>query len=388
MAVVTVYQRHSKKCRKHREEKTGQNKRCRCRFWLRWGKDGKRSAKTRSLEIATKAARKLEQELEFEALGIEAPKRPDHTTIDAAIKLYLDDMAQRGVKDSSKPRRMLQWLREYAYEKGIILLKDVTAVLLTGWRNGWTFKKDSDSPAVHWSVVKTFFKWAFSLDLIPTNPAAKLRSLPYGHTQVQPLSREEFERILLAVDQCGFRPEVAYRVKTFILLQRWSGLACMDAATLSRSALSSDNNISRERTKTNNGVFVPIPDAVAEMLRMLPNDDPEYFFWNPKCMKKTSIVAQFGEWVRTVFDKAGVSHSTSEMLTHRFRHTFAVEMLLAGVGIERVSKLLGHKTMRTTEEHYSAWVKERQEKLVVEVKDAWKHMELPTAIFPAKSEVQ
>jgi integrase/recombinase XerD len=300
---------------------TGQHKRCKCRLWLRWGKNGKRSAKTRSLEIATKAARKLEQELEFEALGIEAPKKPDHITIEAAVKLYLDDMTQR-VKDPSKPRRMLAWLREYAHQKGIILLKDVTALLLTEWRNGWTFKKDSDSPAVHWSVVKTFFKWAFSIDLIPTNPAAKLRSLPYGHNQVLPLSREEFDRILAAVDQCDFTPDVAYRVKTFILLQRWSGLACMDAATLSRSALSSDNNISRERTKTNNGVFVPIPDAVAEMLRMLPNDDPEYFFWNPKRLKKTSIVAQFGEWVRAVFDKAGVPHSTSEMLTHRFRHTF------------------------------------------------------------------
>jgi hypothetical protein len=105
------------------------------------------------LEIATKAARKLEQELELEALGICAPKKPDHITTEAAIKLYVDDMAQRGIKDSSKPRRMLAWLREYAHEKGIILLKDVTAVLLTEWRNGWTFKKDSDSPAVHWSVV-------------------------------------------------------------------------------------------------------------------------------------------------------------------------------------------------------------------------------------------
>jgi len=147
MAVVTVYPRHSKKCRNAQQKSAGQHKRCKCRLWLRWGKNGKRSAKTRSLEIATKAARKLEQELEFEALGIEAPKKPDHITIEAAVKLYLDDMAQR-VKDPSKPRRMLAWLRDYAHQKGIILLKDVTALLLTEWRNGWTFKKDSDNGAV------------------------------------------------------------------------------------------------------------------------------------------------------------------------------------------------------------------------------------------------
>ena len=65
------------------------------------------------------------------------------------------------------------------------------------------------------------------------------------------------------------------------------------------------------------------------------------------------------------------------MLSHRFRHTFAVELLLAGVPIEQVSKLLGHKTVRTTERYYSAWVKERQRKLEADVKQAWTKMELP-----------
>ncbi|MFY9562055.1 MAG: tyrosine-type recombinase/integrase [Terriglobales bacterium] len=385
---VTVYARHGAKCPKSRERNTGQYKRCKCPLWLRWGKHDKKSARTRSWDIATKAARKLEQELELAANGIEPPKKPDHITIESAADLYLGDMAQRGIKDLSKARRMLSRLQDYANGKNVILLKDVTARLLTEWRSGWTFKKESDSPAVHWSVVKTFFKWAFATDLIAADPSAKLKSLPSGRHQVLPLSRDEFDRILTAVDQCGFKPEITYRVKCFILLQRWSGLACMDAATLSRLALSEDSNISRERNKTDNGVFVPIPDRVAEMLRMLPSDHPEYFFWNPDRMKKTSIVAMFGDWLRTVFDKAGVAHSTSEMLSHRFRHTFAVELLLAGVGIERVSKLLGHKTVRTTEKYYSAWVKERQQKLVIEVKDAWKHMQLPTATFPVKDEVQ
>ena len=379
MAIVKVVPRHTKKCREKNQGNESAQKRCKCPLWLRWGKNGRKSAKTRSWETANKKARHLEQELDLKEMGFEPPKKSEPTTIESAADLYLKDLAQRGIQDPSKARRMLIRLREYANARNIILLKDVTARLLTEWRSGWTFKKDSDSPAVHWSVVSTFFKWAFETDLIDANPAAKLKSLPSGRNQVLPLSPDEFNRILAAVDQYGFTLEVAYRVKTFILLQRWSGLSCMDAATLSRTALSQDNNISRARSKTNNGVFVPIPDAVAGMLRMLPNDHPEYFFWNPKRMKKTSIVAMFGDLLRAVFDKAGVAHSTSEMLSHRFRHMFAVQLLMAGVGIERVSKLLGHKTVRTTEKYYSAWVKERQQKLVLEVKDAWKHMELPTA---------
>jgi integrase/recombinase XerD len=36
---------------------------------------------------------------------------------------------------------------------------------------------------------------------------------------------------------------------------------------------------------------------------------------------------------------------------HRFRDTFAVELLLSGVPIERVSVLLGHQSVRITERH-------------------------------------
>jgi integrase/recombinase XerD len=385
---VTVYARHSKKCSKSGERGAGQYKRCKCPLWLRWGKDGKKSAKTRSWEIATKAARKLEQDLELEALGIDRIKTPDYITIESAADLYLGDMAQRGIKDPSKARRMLVRLRDYANARQVILLKDVSARLLTEWRNKWTFKTKSGSPAVHWSVVKTFFRWAFATDLIPADPSAKLKSLPSERTQVQPLTQEEIGRLVAATAECGFDPEVAFKVKTFILLQRWSGLACMDSATLRRDALADNNNLSRGRTKTGTNVFIPLPPAVAEMLRVLPNDHPDYFFWNPNRMKETSIVCMFGDWLRTVFDKAGVPHGQEEMLSHRFRHTFAVEMLLAGVPIERVSILLGHRTQRTTEKYYSAWVKERQQKLEMEVKEAWKKMQLPEPVFVVRGGVQ
>ncbi len=54
------------------------------------------------------------------------------------------------------------------------------------------------------------------------------------------------------------------------------------------------------------------------------------------------------------------------------RDTFAVEMLLAGVPLEQVSMLLGHKSVRITEKHYAPWVKPRQEQLAADVRKAWR----------------
>lgn len=376
--VVTVYARHSRKCAQSKVRHAGQYRRCKCPLWLRWGKCHKRSARTRSWEIATKAARKFEEKLELEALGIESPKPPDHVTIDIALELYMLDRLQRGIKDSSKAQRLLGRLRDYAYSRNVILLKDVSARMLTEWRATWTFNKDSSGPAVAWSVVRTFFRWAHSIDLIPSDVSAKLTSLPIVRKQVQPLTRDEMEGLLAATSQCGFTPEIVERVRVFILLQRWSGLACIDAATLPRALLRADDNLSMvHRTKTDAEVFIPLPPAVAQMLRAHANDHPDYFFWNPARMKKTSLICQFGDWLRLVFDSAGVQHGQQQMLSHRFRHTFAVELMLAGVRVEQVSKLLGHKTVRTTERYYSAWVKERQRKLEADVKQAWTEMELP-----------
>ena len=58
---------------------------------------------------------------------------------------------------------------------------------------------------------------------------------------------------------------------------------------------------------------------------------------------------------------------------HRFRDTFAVELLLAGVPIERVSILWGHQSIRITERHYSPWAKSRQEQLEADLRKAWKN---------------
>jgi len=44
---------------------------------------------------------------------------------------------------------------------------------------------------------------------------------------------------------------------------------------------------------------------------------------------------------------------------------------LAGVLLDQVSILLGHKSIKTTDKHYSPFVKARQEQLVEAVKKAW-----------------
>jgi integrase/recombinase XerD len=63
-----------------------------------------------------------------------------------------------------------------------------------------------------------------------------------------------------------------------------------------------------------------------------------------------------------------------------FRDTFAVEILLAGVPIDKVSILLKHKSVKITEKRYAPWVKARQEQLALSVRNAPKRSATPTQL--------
>src|SRR5215472_17242345 len=73
------------------------------------------------------------------------------------------------------------------------------------------------------------------------------------------------------------------------------------------------------------------------------------------------------ESLKRLFILAGVPDGHA----HRFRDTFSVELLLAGVPIERVSILLGHQSVRITEQHYAPWVRARQDQLEADITRAW-----------------
>ncbi len=61
----------------------------------------------------------------------------------------------------------------------------------------------------------------------------------------------------------------------------------------------------------------------------------------------------------------------SDGQAHRFRDTFATELLLADVPVERGAILLGHQSVRVTEKYYAAWTDARQRQVEADLERAW-----------------
>ena len=108
------------------------------------------------------------------------------------------------------------------------------------------------------------------------------------------------------------------------------------------------------------------------MLEVL-NGNATYVFWNKQKADSSEYrqATRMGEQIKEVFDAAGVQ-SKGHMISHRLRATFAVDLLTKGLPLEHASKLLGHKSVTTTEKHYAKWVKGRQDRLDALVSATWK----------------
>jgi len=123
--------------------------------------------------------------------------------------------------------------------------------------------------------------------------------------------------------------------------------------------------------KTSVPVYTVLPDSVLKALEATPRVADTRYFWSGESKRET-VICHWQMRLKKVFDLAEVPKGEGNAISHRFRDTFAVELLLAGVPIERVSILLGHQSVRVTERHYNPWVRSRQEQLEADVASAWK----------------
>jgi integrase len=176
-------------------------------------------------------------------------------------------------------------------------------------------------------------------------------------------------RILVATDQ--YREEMpshgianGKRIRGLVLLLRYSGMRIGDAVNFNIERLEG-NRVFLYTQKTGVAVNTVLPDFVVS-LAATPKVTDKFFFWSGKG-KLESIVRSWQTRLRRLFKLANIPDGHA----HRFRDTFAVELLLAGVPIERVSVLLGHQSMRITEKHYAPWVRSRQEQLEADLARAW-----------------
>lgn len=359
--MLTIYRLHSPKC----PHTSRTYRRCNCRIYYDWNIDGKRVIKpigTRDWSQAQRIAR------EMEAVGVPTKKT---LLIDAACNSFLEDARSRGLRETTiyKYRLLFRQLQTFAKSNGIIFLSSLDVDRAAKFRQGWTNK--GTAAAKKLEALRTFFRFCQERQWIDSNPAKLLKMPKNQEPPVEPFSHDDMKKILSALDDYPDK-ENRIRLRALILLLRYSGLRLGDAVTLTRDRIDKNNKLFLRTAKTGTKVVVPLPQIVIDALDQCP--DKIRPFWSGE----SKIKSVMGNWQRALhrlFKLAGIPGHA-----HRFRHTFAAELLMNGATVTNVAQLLGHSSSQITEKHYNAWIKGRQEALERDAQLGWDSIESPSIL--------
>ena len=181
---------------------------------------------------------------------------------------------------------------------------------------------------------------------IERNPFANYKSKVKEVERVY-LTEKEIQNII----EKDFKTERLSLVRDIFLFSCFTGLAYIDVKNLTKSHISfgidGEKWIFTHRQKTESASKIPILPLTQLIIDKYQN--------HPQCLNEDKLLPILSNQKMNAYLKeiAGVCEIEKELTFHIARHTFATTVTLTnGVPIESVSKMLGHKNLRTTQ-HYA-----------------------------------
>jgi integrase/recombinase XerD len=337
---------------------------------------------TRDLDIAAKLLLKIDL---GEPLPVPASNRM--SVVDGFERFKLILTGQKQVLPQSIVTNVMPLQKSmlaFAAHKGIRWVDEVDQGFVDEWVGSWNWAQNTRAKLL--GMLSRFLETARSREWTRQVPIIMRPKRQSGGT-TQPFDLEhEDGRILAAswkwetaASRAALLPSPWKReprmVTGFIYLLRFTGLRFSDAIRFDPRALVKRNVRGRDaycyyephQVKTGGAVFIPLSAEMAEPIVNSPRLTEQYPFWDGN--------TPTGNWasrfrvcvLRLLETVSGVPH----IHPHRFRDTFAVDLLSRDVGIRSVSRLLGHKSVSTTLNYYEHWVRGDQDKLVDTLLDAW-----------------
>ena len=192
---------------------------------------------------------------------------------------------------------------------------------------------------------------------------------------------KEVERVYLTEDEIqsilnkDFKTERLSLVRDIFLFSCFTGLAYIDVKNLTKSHISygidGEKWIFTHRQKTESASKIPILPVTQMIIDKYEN--------HPQCNNEDKLLPILSNQKMNAYLKeiGAIGEIEKELTFHIARHTFATTVTLTnGVPIESVSKMLGHKNLRTTQ-HYAKVLDRKVSEDMKLLKDKFMFKETP-----------
>lgn len=193
------------------------------------------------------------------------------------------------------------------------------------------------------NLFKAFLNFSVEAGFLSKNGAKKLFVTQDAEVNRYGLELDEYKRILTAIKGTDLK---ANETRAALELMRYTGMRIVDCAKFNRAELvpnvsGNGFNANFIQKKTGKRCIVPVPAHVVALLNALPVRESGNYF----------SVSRFviADRLQAIFDTVKTKHKVTP---HCLRHTFAIQLITAGVEISIISKWMGHEKVSTTQEHY------------------------------------
>jgi site-specific recombinase XerD len=279
------------------------------------------------------------------------------TTLVEAIEAFHAQKSDKAPETKRKYKRVLTTLLSYCGNRALQHVEEITLEALDGYvlerrRATATWLKEIE-------ILRQFFSFCQKRSWIQANPAAEIERprLP-EREPIVPYTPDEVGRIIRACDEVGRSPYERLRARAMVLLMRFTGIRISDVVTLSREHIQG-NYLVKRAVKNQTKLRIELQPIVLQALETLPHPvaapkDSRFYFAGGTASQRT-LVKGAERLLGAVFKRSGVEGA----FPHRFRHTFASELLAKGESIDVVAAILGD-TPAIIRRHYEKWTPEFQ----------------------------
>jgi len=202
-------------------------------------------------------------------------------------------------------------------------------------------KLSQNSAASYFNKVKAALKQAFKDGVLPIDLNSK----------ITPIKEEETVREFLTIEEVNKLVKMPFEIpvlKDAMLFSALTGLRFSDIQRMTWDELEFIKDfgffIKYRHKKTKNVEMLPIPEQAYQLTKgkSNPNEMPQ----NDLVFLGLKYSSHNNDKIRNWLLRAGI---TKKITFHNFRHTYASLQLLGGTDIYTVSKMLGHRSLKTTQ---------------------------------------
>lgn len=197
-------------------------------------------------------------------------------------------------------------------------------------------KLEANSALSYYNKVKASLREAFMNKMIKENPSSRVKGLKAGNTHRQYLTFEELQKMVAT-------PSENPLMRKAFLFSALTGLRWSDVKALVWEKIRHTDgagwSLEYTQKKTKGAEILPLSEQAITILGERKNEKEPIF---KKLAYHTHMNKQLQDWVTD----AGID---KKITFHCARHTFATLQLSMDTDIYTVSKLLGHKHLKTTE---------------------------------------